>query len=73
MEGVTPDQLKSQVPSPDQIFIGGEESTPDQLKSQVPSPAQIFILLEGGGGTPDQHSWNTWVGATQEILNQKFW
>ena len=56
----TPDQLKTKVPSPDQIFILGGGSTPDQLKSKVPSPGQIFT---GGGVTPDHIS--------EILLNQK--
>ena len=38
--------------------------SPDQLKLKVTRSAQIFIFRPGGGGgvTPDQHSWNTWVG-----------
>ena len=57
----TPDQLKSIVPSPDQIFIlAGGGGTPDQLKFKVPSPRQILIFGRWGGvggeGIPDHMS-----------------
>ena len=43
----------------------GDGGSPDQLKFKVPRSVQIFIL--GGGGGPDQHSWNTWMAALKDF------
>ena len=55
----------SKVPSPGQVFIGGEYSRPTQIPS-----ADIFIW---GGGTLDTSNTKYLSGGTQGILSTKFW
>ena len=80
--GESPDQLISKVPRSAQMFI----SRPTQTQSAKICPifigeggviqiisnpkCQDLPKFPLGGGTPDQHSWNTWVGALKEFWTQ---